>query len=166
MAPAPFLGRAVTSPGGDQLQPVVVMRSVVERHVCTEPLFNHLPGGVVADRVGVGGWRAAQVAAEAGEPACLVVAVIDRLARRVSQSLDVAGQVVGLLSIVARRPTAALPEVLPILERSSERVVTIYRISRDIRADFLSAVFLRPRPVETPFPIHRPVEDSDEIALL
>ena len=103
-APVPFVGCAVAEPGGDQLQPVVVMRVVVERRVRAEPLFDHLPGGVVADRVGVGVRRTAQVAAEAGEPARLIIAVIDSAARGVGQSLDVAGQIVGVLNGISGLP--------------------------------------------------------------
>src|SRR5262245_19692573 len=143
------------------------MRSVVERRVRTETLFDLLAGGGVAGPVGGGVWRSAQVAAEAGGPARLVVAIVYCPARGVGHGFDVSCQVVGLLNIVPRPPLGGrLPEVLPLLERSSERVVTIYRINRDIGSHFLSAAFLRPIPVETPFPIHRPVEDSNEIAFL
>src|SRR6266542_3302855 len=107
-----------------------------------------------------------KIAGETVESAGLVIAVIYGMTRGVGHGLDVAGQIVGLLNIVTRPPIGPLPEVLPLLERSPERVVTIYRISRDISAHLLGAAFLRPIPVQTPSPIHRPIEDSGDIALL
>jgi hypothetical protein len=57
------------------------------------------------------------------------MAVFDGMARGVGQGFEVAGQIVGLVKIVTWPPLGGrLPEVLTILERSSERIVAIYRV--------------------------------------
>src|SRR5215510_9553005 len=137
---------------------------MIERCVCAEPLLAHLPGRVVADRVGICGWRTSQVAAEARDPASLIVGVIDDMPRGVGLSLDVARQIVGILNIVTRPPTAPLPEVLTFRERAPERVVTFYRHVCGVNV--VNAAYLRPVVIQTPYPVHRPVIDPPGFAYL
>src|SRR5262249_32874971 len=149
-APVPLVGCAVAEPTIYKLQPVVVVHVVVERRIRAEPLFDHLPSGVVADRVGVVDRCAStQGTAETGEPARLIMAVIDGVTRRIGQSLDIASQVVALLSDVRCPPIAPAPEILPLRERPSERVVTVYR-----RLCGVNAALLRVLIMQTPFPVH------------
>src|SRR5262245_17276266 len=104
------------------------MEVVIKRRVCAEPLFDHLPGFIVADRVGIRGWRTAQVAAETAKPARLVMAIVDCPARGVGHGLDVAGQIVSLLNEKSGSPITPTPttsEVLPSDEWAPKRVVAL-----------------------------------------
>jgi hypothetical protein len=53
---------------------------MIERCARAEPLFDHLPGGIVINLVSIGALRTAQVTAETGEPARLIVCVIYKTA--------------------------------------------------------------------------------------
>ena len=71
--PIPFVGRTVAQPDVHQLQPVVVVQVVVEVGRRAEAFAQHLPGGVVADRVGVGVRSSAQIAARVLDFAALII---------------------------------------------------------------------------------------------